>query len=300
MSTRRSLNGARCSNRSTDYQYLLKKRKQRSVKNIWIGIDTGGTFTDLVLCDLATGKYTYHKLPTTTGEPAKAVLDGIAEILDLAKTPHDHVQSLVLGTTLATNAVLEGKTARTGMITTAGFRDVLELARQRRPHYFNLDVMKPVPPASRDCRMEVAERIAADGTEVTPLAEDEVREAVQALRSKNVEAVAVCMLHSYANPVHEQRTGELVKELWPEVYLCTSSDVLPEFREYERFATTAVNASLMPIMDRYLERFERGVAGLGVKVLPRVMQSNGGAVTPAAVRRVPVNTFFSGPAGGVV
>ena len=270
------------------------------MKKVWIGIDTGGTFTDLVLCELTTGKYTYHKLPTTTGDPAKAVLDGIAEVIELAQLPREAIEFLVLGTTLGTNAVLEGKCARTGMITTAGFRDVIELARQRRPHYFNLDILKPTPPASRDCRVEVAERIAQDGVEVTPLSEKDVRHAVAVLREKKVEAVAVCMLHSYANPAHERRARELVKEIWPEAYLCTSSDVLPEFREFERFATTVVNASLMPIMDRYLERFERGVADLGVKVAPRVMQSNGGAVTPGAVRKLPVNTFFSGPAGGVV
>ncbi|MEX2163039.1 MAG: hydantoinase/oxoprolinase family protein [Sulfuricaulis sp.] len=270
------------------------------MKNIWIGIDTGGTFTDVVLCDLSTGLYTYHKLPTATGEPAKAVLDGITEILELATVSTDDVRFLVLGTTLATNAVLEGKTARTGMITTAGFRDVIELARQRRPHYFNLDVAKPRLPASRDCRIEVVERIAADGLEVDPIVDQEVENAVRVLKGKSVQAIAICMLHSYVNPVHEQHARNLVKKLWPEVYLCTSSEVLPEFREYERFATTTVNASLMPIVDKFLERFEYGVADLGVKVMPRVMQSNGGAVTPGAVRRIPVNTFFSGPAGGVV
>lgn len=270
------------------------------MKQAWIGIDTGGTFTDLVLCELPSGRYTYHKLPTSTGEPAKAVLDGIAQILDLAKLPREEVAFLVLGTTLGTNAVLEGKCARTGMITTAGFGDILELARQRRPHNFNLDILKPAPPATRDCRMEVAGRLAPDGSEVTPLDERQVREAVDALRGKGVEAIAICMMHSYANPAHERRTAQLVRELWPEVYLCASSDVLPEFREFERFATTTVNASLMPVMDRYLERFERGVADLGIRIAPRVMQSNGGAVTPSAVRRIPVNTFFSGPAGGVV
>ena len=271
-----------------------------TVSKIWVGIDTGGTFTDLVLCELTTGRYVYHKLPTTTGDPAQAVLDGLSELLDPALIPRDQVEFLVLGTTLATNAVLEGKCARTGMITTAGFRDILELARQRRPHYFNLDVLKPTPPAARDCRIEVTERIAHDGSVVTPLAEDEVRNAVLTLYGEKLEAVAICMLHSYANPAHERRTREIVQQMWPGAYRCASSDVLPEFREFERFATTAVNASLMPIMDRYLERFERGVADLGIKAAPRVMQSNGGAVTPGAVRRVPVNTFFSGPAGGVV
>ena len=269
-------------------------------KGTWIGIDTGGTFTDLVLCEPGSRRYTYHKLPTSTGEPAQAVLDGIAQILDLAGLPRDQVEFLVLGTTLGTNAVLEGKCAPTGMITTAGFGDILELARQRRPHNFNLDILKPTPPALRDCRMEVTGRMAHDGTEVTPLDQAQVRQAVEVLRDKKVEAIAICMMHAYANPAHEQRTAQLVRELWPQAYVCASSDVLPEFREFERFATTTVNASLMPVMDRYLESFERGVAELGIRCAPRVMQSNGGAVTPGAVRRVPVNTFFSGPAGGVV
>jgi len=270
------------------------------MKKVWIGIDTGGTFTDLVLCEVSGGQYTYHKLPTTTSDPAKAVLDGIAEILDLAGHPRDAVEFLVLGTTLGTNAVLEGKVAPTGMLTTAGFGDVLELARQRRPHNFNLDVGKPRPPAPRESRLEVRERVGNDGTVIVPLDEDDVRRAIALLREQKKEAVAICMMHAYANPAHELRARDLIREAWPEAYLCASSDVLPEFREYERFATTVVNASLMPIMDRYLDRFERGVADLGVPVTPRVMQSNGGAVSPAAVRRVPVNTFFSGPAGGVV
>jgi N-methylhydantoinase A len=267
---------------------------------VCVGIDTGGTFTDLVAVELERGRYHYHKVPTLTADPARGILDGIAELLDGNGLARSDVGFLVLGTTLATNAVLEGKWAPTGLITTAGFRDVLELARQRRPHYFNLDIPKPMPPAARDCRLEAGGRIAHDGAEVAPLAEDDVRRAVAVLRDKKVEAIAVCLLHAYANPAHEERARALVKELWPEVYLCTSREVLAEFREFERFATATVNASLMPIMDRYLERFERGVAEIGIARVPRVMQSNGGAVSPGAVRRLPVNTFFSGPAGGVI
>jgi N-methylhydantoinase A len=270
------------------------------MSTICVGIDTGGTFTDLVAVELEASHYHYHKVPTFTTDPAKGILDGIAELLDQNGLNRAAVKFLVLGTTLATNAVLEGKWARTGLITTKGFRDVLELARQRRPHYFNLDIAKPMPPASRDCRFEVEERIAADGSEVTPLSEDQVTAAIKALKGKQVDAVAVCYLHAYANPEHEERTRALVKRLWPEVYLCTSNDVLAEFREFERFATATVNASLMPIMDTYLGRFESGVGELGIRSTPRVMQSNGGAVSPGAVRRVPVNTFFSGPAGGVI
>jgi N-methylhydantoinase A len=270
------------------------------MSGIWVGIDTGGTFTDVVLIDRATGAYHYHKLPTTTGDPSRAILDGIAEVIKQAGGTRRNVEFIVLGTTLATNAVLEGKWARTGLITTEGFRDVLELARQRRPHYFNLDIPKPVPPASRDCRLEVAGRIAFDGAEVTPLDEAGVRRAIAMLKAQGVEAVAVCFLHAYANPAHERRAQAMLGKLWPQVYACSSSEVLAEFREFERFATTTVNASLMPVMDRYLERFENGIRAMGIKAVPRVMQSNGGAVSPGAVRRLPINTFFSGPAGGVI
>ncbi len=273
---------------------------QHSVSKIFVGIDTGGTFTDLVAADIHGGRYCYHKVATTTGDPARGILEGIAELLERNAIARKDVAFLVLGTTLATNAVLEGKWARTGLITTAGFRDVLELARQRRPHYFNLDIPKPMPPATRDCRLEVTERVAPDGSIVTPLVEDDVRRAVETLKAKNVAAVAICFMHAYANADHEQRAHALVKSLWPEVCLCTSNEVLGEFREFERFSTATVNASLMPVMDRALAQFEQGVAALGIPHTPRVMQSNGGAVSPDAVRKLPVNTFFSGPAGGVI
>jgi len=270
------------------------------MSGIWVGIDTGGTFTDLVLIDWASGAYHYHKLPTTTDDPSRAILEGIAQVMEQAGAARGDAEFLVLGTTLATNAVLEGKWARTGLITTDGFRDVLELARQRRPHYFNLDIPKPMPPAPRDCRLEVKGRIASDGAEVSPLDDEGLRRAVSELKERGVEAVAVCFLHAYANPAHERAARAVLAELWPEAYACSSSEVLPEFREFERFATTTVNASLMPVMDRYLERFEGGVRALGIRAVPRVMQSNGGAVSPGAVRRLPINTFFSGPAGGVI
>ena len=270
------------------------------MKRLWIGIDTGGTFTDIVAADVASGEYRFHKLPTTTNDPAKAILQGIEEIIARFEAQREEVEFLVLGTTLATNAVLEGKTARTGMLTTAGFRDVLELARQRRPHYFNLDVPKPTPPAARDCRIEIDERIGCDGAVISPLREDQIVRAAGTLEQLDVEAVAVCFMHAYANAQHERSACEILRELRPGAYICASHEVLAEFREFERFSTTTVNAALMPLMDRYLKRFEEGVRALGMAAAPRVMQSNGGAVSPDAVRRMPVNTFFSGPAGGVI
>jgi len=266
----------------------------------WIAIDTGGTFTDLVLADAVSGARHYHKVPTRTADPAQGILDGVAELIALADVDAARVGFLVLGTTLATNAVLEGKWARTGLITTRGFGDVISLARQRRPHYFNLDIPKPVPPVPDDCRIEVGERLAADGGVVTELDEQDVLRAAETLKERGVEAIAICFLHSYQDSAHETRARELLAERWPEVYVSTSSQVLPEFREYERFVTTVVNASLLPVMDKYLERFEIGVRDLGVRSPAHVMQSNGGAVTARTVRSRPINTFFSGPAGGVM
>ncbi len=225
---------------------------------LWVGIDTGGTFTDLVLIDLTTGIYCFHKLPTTADDPSRGILDGLDAIVERAGMQCRDIQVLTLGTTIATNAVLQGRTARTGMLTTRGFRDVIELARQRRPHMFNLDVAKPIPPAPRDCRHDIAERLAPDGTVVTPLAIDDVQQAIAALKHQDVEAVAICFLHAYTNPEHELQAAALVRQYWPHVYICTSSEVLSEFREFERFATATVNASLMPVLDA-TERFEQGV-----------------------------------------
>ncbi|WP_198299191.1 hydantoinase/oxoprolinase family protein [Bordetella genomosp. 13] len=270
------------------------------MEKYWIGIDTGGTFTDLVLRDTDSSVCVYHKVPTRTQDPAQGILDGIRELLELGRVAPADVDFVVLGTTLATNAVLEGTWARTGMLTTRGFADVLDIARQRRPHYFNLDIPKPVPPSARVDRFEVTERLGCDGQALAALDEDAVRRAVAALKERDVGAVAVCFMHAYANPEHEQRALAIVREQWPQAYVCASADVLPELREYERFVTTAVNASLMPVMDRYLERFELGVKEIGVQRAARVMQSNGGAVTTRTVRKLPINTFFSGPAGGVM
>jgi N-methylhydantoinase A len=270
------------------------------VSGIWIGIDTGGTFTDLVLADTASGRYAYYKLPTSTDDPARAILEGVTALLAAAGATPGQVFYLAHGTTLATNAVLEGKYAPTGMITTRGFRDVLEIARQRRPSFFNLDVPKPQAPARRAAILEVTERLDERGNEVVPLDEAGVRAAAGALRDAGVRAVAICFLHAYANPEHESRSKALVQDVWPDVYVTTSAEVSCEFREFERFATACMNASLMPVVDRYLERFESGLADLGIACRPLVMQSSGGAVSCAAVRRTPVNTFFSGPAGGVI
>ena len=266
----------------------------------WIGVDTGGTFTDLVLVDRDANRRVAFKLPTTPDDPAQGILSGVRALLDKANANSANVSFLGHGTTLGTNAILTGRAAVTGMIATQGFRDILELGRQRRPSFYDIEVAKPTPPATRDHIVEVAERLDERGAVVTPLDEDGVRAAALRLRDAGVAAVAVCFMHAYANPDHEARAAAIVREVWPEAFVCASSDILREFREFERFATTAVNASLLPVMDDYLRRFEDGLNVLGVAAAPLVMQSNGGAVSTATVRAAPVNTFFSGPAGGVI
>jgi N-methylhydantoinase A len=267
----------------------------------WIGIDTGGTFTDVVLVDRAAGTYCFRKVPSNPRDPAGAILAGLDQILADAAVPGARVGFVGLGTTLATNAVLEGKTGRAAMLTTAGFTDILELARQRRPHLYNLDIGKPRAPIAPAHRIGVAERLDETGAVVTPLDEAALTAALAALPdAESFSAFAVCFLHAYRNPAHERRAAEILRAALPNALVCLSSEVSPEFREYERFATTAVNAALLPVMDRYLARFADGVAQRGIARAPYVIQSNGGLVSPATLRRLPINTFFSGPAGGVV
>jgi N-methylhydantoinase A len=267
----------------------------------WIGIDTGGTFTDVVFVDRVSGRYLFRKVPSNPHDPASAILRGLDEILQDAGVEGARVGFVGLGTTLATNAVLEGKTGRALMITSRGFTDILELARQRRPHLYNLAIGKPRSPIAPQDRIGVAERLDDSGAVVIPLDEAALERALDGLADRDwFRAVAVCFLHAYRNPAHERRAAEIVRQRLPDVPICLSSDVNPEFREYERFSTTATNAALLPVMDRYLARFQDGVAQRGVAASSYVIQSNGGLASPATLRRLPINTFTSGPAGGVV
>lgn len=265
----------------------------------WIGIDTGGTFTDVVLVEIETGRYLYRKVPSNPAEPAEAVMRGLREAVSAAGIGGETIDLVALGTTLATNAMLEGKTGRAALLTTAGFKDVLELARQRRPAIYNLRKGKPRHPIPPELRIEVRERLDADGTVVTPLDEVGLEAALRAL-PRPIEAIAISFLHAYSNDAHERRAAAVVARILDGARLSLSSEINPEFREYERVATTSVNAVLLPVMDSYLAEFARGVAAEGIEPVPYVMQSNGGLVSPTTLQRVPINTFFSGPAGGVI
>ncbi len=266
----------------------------------WIGVDTGGTFTDVVILDPETGQRWRVKEPTTPENPAVAILAGVHRALAAANKGPGDVAGFVHGTTTATNAVLEGAWARAGMIATAGFEDILDLARQRRPSFFNLDIPKPTPPIPPAYRFEATERLAHDGVLVTPLDEGAVRAAATALKAAGAEAVAICFLHSYANPAHEAAAERIVHEVWPAAQVTRSAVLTPEFREYERFAAAVVNVGLVPLLDRYIAGLETDLAEAGILARLQVMQSSGGATSGAAVRRAPIKTFFSGPAGGVI
>jgi len=254
-----------------------------------IGIDTGGTFTDFIWVDEA-GRLRLHKEPSSPDDPARAVLDGLA-----ASGAPDGA-GVVHGSTVATNALLQRRGAPTALIATAGFADVLEIGRQDRPDLYALVPHKPPPLVPREWRFEVRERIGADGEIVTPLDEASLAEVVEQVAAAGVEAVAVCLLFSFLRPEHEQRVGAAVRARLPDVHVSLSSDILPEYREYERTATTVINATVAPLMGRYLSR-------LAERLAPRrlaVMQSNGGVISAALAGTQAARTALSGPAGGVV
>jgi N-methylhydantoinase A len=266
--------------------------------SVRIGIDTGGTFTDVCLTN-PEGQIRVFKLPSTPADPSEAIADGARAIL--SATGHDagSVGYLGHGTTVATNALLERRGAPTGVITTAGFRDLLELARQRRPHLYDLQADKPVPLVPRRHRIEVRERLRYDGSVEQPLDEDAVRAAVRQLREAGLRSIAVCFLYSYLFPQHEQRVAEIVHEEFPDVYLSLSHQVLAEFREYERLSTTAVNSYVGPIMSQYVHRLRERVRAAGMPVDPHITQSNGGVISLDVAAETPVRTVLSGPAAGV-
>lgn len=263
-----------------------------------IGVDTGGTFTDIVAFDPVSGKLITRKVSSTPENPAVAVLQGLQNILEQTGTSPKTVDHLVHGTTVVTNAVLQGKWARTALITTAGFRDVLEIGRQNRPELYNFFVQKPEPLISRDLRFEVSERLDYRGKVLRPLDETAVMALAGKLQRTQVDSVAVVLLFSYLNPAHELRVREILTESLqlPIVLSCETS---PEFREYERTATTALNAALVPIIDHYLQALERQTIELGIEKPWRIMQSNAGLTNTELARKMPVTLLLSGPAGGV-
>jgi N-methylhydantoinase A len=265
-----------------------------------VGFDVGGTFTDFTLLREDDGTVSYFKVPSTPADPSQAIESGLAALIKrhaIAPTAFAHVGH---GTTVATNLTIERKGAVTGLLVTKGFRDVLEIGRQTRPHLYDYTVRKPPPLVPRELRIEIDERVLADGTVMTALDDAEVERAAKALAAAGCRAVAICFLHAYRRPDHERRAREIVRKAMPDAYVSPSSDVLPEFREYERMSTTVLNAYMGPRMGRYLEQFLARVRGLGIPAEPYTVHSNGGLMSVETVRGVPVRTCLSGPAAGVI
>ena len=261
-----------------------------------IGVDIGGTFTDLVT--VRDGTIQVRKTPSTPSAPEGGVIAGLEAARDRDGLELATVDFLGHGTTVATNAILEADWADTALVTTAGFRDVLEIGRQARPDIYDFQAEKPTPVVERDRRYGVTERLDERGQVLEPLDEDEVRSLADDLAADGVESVAISLLHSFENDDHERRVHEVLDERL-DASFSLSSRTLPEIREYERTLTTSLNAALKPVMDRYIGRLSAGVADLDVDAELKIMQSNGGIITADAARDRPVNTLLSGPAAGV-
>ena len=263
-----------------------------------IGADVGGTFTDVILMD-GEGKIWTHKIPSTPPDFERAVLDAIGRLLRETGIPGESIGDVSHGTTVATNAVLERRGARTALITTRGFRDVLELRRVRAPQMYDLFFDKPEPIVERHLRLEVKERIAADGDVLAPLDFADLEAVKDVLEREQVESIAVCTLHSYAYPRHEHAIGEFLQGAFPDLPVSLSTEILPERREYERTATTVLNAYVRPVMQRYLRAMRDGLTDQGIIAPVLIMQSAGGLTPEADAARRPVYVLESGPAAGV-
>ncbi|MCW5744917.1 MAG: hydantoinase/oxoprolinase family protein [Alphaproteobacteria bacterium] len=269
-----------------------------------VGVDVGGTFTDLVFADTEAGGTLTHKVPTTPDDPSRGVVSGLIELCSRYGVPREAIDFVFHGTTIATNAILEHDGAVTGMITTAGYRDVLHIGRHQRPQHYS--IMQDIPWQDRPLvrrrnRKTVRERLVPPRGEVLePLDEEAVRVAVRELKAAGVQSIAVCFLFSYLDPAHEERARQIVQEEYPECFATTSSSVSPQFREFERFTTTAMNAFVGPKVRNYVVRLEDEIAASGFRADLRIMASNGGAATPKMVAERPVLTLLSGPAAGVI
>jgi N-methylhydantoinase A len=264
-----------------------------------VGVDIGGTFTDIVFLDDDGGVHT-KKVSSSVDDYARAIVEGVRELFRETGLVGREVSEVLHGTTVASNAILELRGARTGLITTRGFRDVLEIRRLRMPRLYDIAWEKPVPLVERHLRCEVGERINARGEITTPLDPSDVEQALDRLLEEGIEALAVCLLNSYANPVHETRIKEIVERRVPGLPLCISAEVLPEIREYERTSTTVINAYVMPVVRRYLRTLRGGLGEIGVTAPLLVIQSNGGLMTSEAAERMPMHIIESGPAAGVI
>jgi len=265
-----------------------------------IGIDTGGTFTDVCLINEQTGEVSVTKVPSTPDNPSFAVVEGIKKILKIKKISPASLSFLIHGTTVATNSLLEHKGAKTALLTTKGFEDILHIGRQNRPNLYDFWAKRAEPLIPKNLCYGVPERILYTGEIYSQLDEEEVRRIIRDIKKKGVESIAVCLLHSYKNPVHEKKIKQIIFEEYPQASVTLSSDVLPEFREYERTSTAAINAFVMPKVSAYINELAEKLKKLGTTSDLYIMQSNGGVITAKMAQKVSARTVLSGPAGGVL
>jgi N-methylhydantoinase A len=265
-----------------------------------LGIDIGGTFTDAVLLDQRSGDYEVAKTLTTYPDPAAGVLSGLDSLLDRAQIGPESVERVIHGTTLVTNTLIERKGTRTGLITTRGFRDALEIGREGRYDIYDLRLELPEPLVERRLRLEVDERLNPDGTVMSPLSRLSVEAACEALSAAEVDAVAICLLHAYANPDHERAVRDEVGHRLPGCAISISSEVSPELREFERTSTTVANAYVQPLVRRYLATLQEGLLNIGIRAPLHVMLSNGGSCSVDTASLYPVRLVESGPCGGAL
>ncbi len=263
-----------------------------------IGCDIGGTFTDIIL-QLPDGRLHINKTSTTAQSPGKAVVEGIRMVLDQARVSPASISEIVHGTTTASNTILQRAGARTGVLATRGFRDVLEIGRIRTPTMFDVSWNKPEPLAPRRYRREIDERMGADGSVVKALDPEQIRTEAAFFIAQGVEAIAICFINSYVNPVHELAAKAILEAEYPSLLVTASCDVLPEMKEYERTSTTVVNAYILPAMRKYLAQLRLDLEAIGVRAPIQVMASNGGMMGITAASSKPVFAVASGPAGGV-
>ncbi|MDQ0218794.1 hydantoinase/oxoprolinase family protein [Peribacillus cavernae] len=268
------------------------------------GVDVGGTFTDVIFSDTDNRLTAIHKVPTTLDDPSTGVIQGILELCEGKNIDKAQIDHVFHGTTIATNAILEYDGAKTGMLTTKGYRDIIHIGRHQRPQ--NHSIMQDIPWQDRPLvqrrhRLSVTERMGPLKDQVImPLEESEVRGAVATLKKQGVESIIVNFLFSYINPAHEQRVKEIIEEEYPEAFITISSDVSPQFREFERFTTASINGFVGPKVKNYIQNLEQRLKDSGIAAELHIMSSNGGVATPKTVSEKPVNTLLSGPAAGIL
>src|SRR5699024_9505520 len=282
--------------------FIPKMRGEKRM--VRVGVDVGGTFTDLILVDETAIEVNVNNVPSTTNDQSVGVIKGIKELCLISDAGVEDIDYVLHGTTVATNITIEGNGAKTGMLTTRNYRDILHIARHKKSENFSIQQSLPWqdnPLVKRRHRLPITEKLQApDGSIRTTMEEQEVRDAVKKLKAENVDVIIVGFLFSFLNDVHEKRAKEIVNEIWPEIKCFTSSEVAPRIREYERFSTTAMNAFVAPKVNQYIDNLVLSLEEANVKGKLQIMQSSGGMASSQKATMTPMNLLKSGPAGGVL